>query len=450
MTSTPPTSPPASRARRVLERVLVTLACLLIALPLLQTISGHPRDIRLNGAEVTTKEPVFSWISWFNGDFASAVEAWMVGDVGLRGYLVHLASQANYTLFGRIGINGNTKIVEGRDHWLFEQAYLTKIARQREFSRKKAVLIANRAARLREALARKGIAFAIVIAPSKAEILPEYLPAGVPASNRDPKTPYARLAGEFQKQGVPLLDGREFFRSIKEKEIALFPQGGIHWSYYSAWLAWQKLVGVLRLQPACAELPLQSVERLVWHAPLGSDADLRLLLNLWHFEPGGPAPLPYPLVSAPPPALQKRFGALVVGDSFALTLIDAMARSGAFRKIDLLYYFKRRFSYPSPAFMPAGEKLIAEAGKDLGPFDVTRVPWEAFLEDRQMVVLTVNEINIKDGGWGFIESLLAELDPGSKAMATAAPDRGSTKRPPGPPAGSRGRTTTASAKPAGG
>lgn len=451
MTATPPTPKPASPARRVLEWILAALFCLLLAMPLLQNLTGHPRDIRLVGAEVTEPDPAFTWKKWFAGDFASAVDRWMVGDVGLRGYLVRLASQANYSLFGRIGINGNTKIVEGRDHWLFERAYLTKDARQREFPLKKADLIAGQAAQLRQALARKGIAFAVVIAPSKAEILPEYLPDGIPAKDSPERTPYARLAAAFKKQDVPLLDGRDFFMSLKRgNEIALFPQGGVHWSYYSAWLTWQKLVERLRTQPGCAELPFQSVERVVWHPPLGSDADLRLLLNLWHFEPGGPAPLPYPLVSAPPRALQKRFGALVVGDSFALTLIDAMARSGIFREIDLLYYFKRRFSYPAPGFEAAGDNLIAEAGKDRGPLDVTRVPWETLLQDRQMVILTVNEINIKDGGWGFLESLLAALEKTEPGMAAAAPDPGATGRPPAPPAGSKDRTTTASATPAGG
>jgi hypothetical protein len=425
----PPTPDPAARARRVLEWILSGLFGLLLALPLLQSTTGYPPDIRLFGAEVTEPEPVFTWKAWFNGDFPAAVERWTVGKVGLRGYLVRLASQANYSLFGRLGVNPNSTVVEGRDHWLFEEGYITEAASPRKFPRKRAVEIAGQAARLQQALARKGIAFAVVIAPSKAEIYPEYLPAGTPKADPGQKTAYARLISEFRKHNVPLVDGRELFLSLKGTERDLFPKGGIHWSYHAAWLTWQKLVELLRAQAPCADLPLQTIERLAWHQPLGSDADLSQLLNLWHFEPGGPAPLPYPLVAAPPAEARRRYAAMVVGDSFARTLIDAMARSLSFRKIELLYYFKRRYTYDPHAsdFKEADGKLIAKNGKDAGALDKSRIPWADLLNNRQMVLLALSEINIREGGWGFLESILAAVEAEAPDLAGNPETGGSGK-----------------------
>jgi hypothetical protein len=418
MTQTPPTPPPASRTRQILEWVLVAVFAILLALPLFQQVTGMPEDIRLAGVEAREPDPVFSWASWFDGRYAASVDKWLTGKIGLRGLLVNLACQVNYSVFGRIGMNGGTEVVEGRDHWLYERAYIKWAVRQPPMGEKKAVQFAEQAARLQQALARRGIAFALVIAPSKAQIVPERLPPEIPLPARNATDAYSRIMPELEKRNVRVLDGHRLFLELKAKEKFLFPPTGIHWSYQSAWLTWQNLADLLRTNAACSELPLQPVEKIVWHTPLGADSDLRMLLNLWHFEPNGPPLLPYPLVAPPPDALRDRFAALVVGDSFSLALIDGMARSGVFRQIDLLYYFKRRYTYPSPSFAQSSARLIADAGIDMGPLDKANMGWDDLLQNRQMVILTLNEIHIKDCGWGFLEALLAELEPDQRATMT--------------------------------
>ncbi len=411
MTESPPSVRTVSRARLILERFLAALFAILLALPLFQQITGSPKDARLAGVEMRAPKPVLSWTQWFDGTYAASVDQWLVGEVGLRGFLVHLACQINYSVFGRIGMNGGTEVVEGRDHWLYERAYIKWAVRQPPMGEKNAVQFAKQAARLQQALARRRIAFAVVIAPSKAQIEPEHLPPGIPLPARNDSDAYSRIVPELTKRGVSLLDGHRLFLELKGKEPFLFPPTGIHWSYHAAWFTWQNLTTLLRTNSACAELPVQSVEKIVWHAPLGSDSDLRLLINLWHFEPNGPALLPYPIVTPPPAAVQDRFSALVVGDSFAFALIDAMARSGAFRQIDLLYYFKRRIAYQAPSFDQSPNRLIADAGVDKETLDTAKMGWQDLLLNRQMVILVLNEIHIKDTGWGFLESLLAEIEP---------------------------------------
>lgn len=403
--STVPSRPAATRRR--LERTLAAGLGLLLALPLVQQLTGFPRDLPLTGAEARTPPPTWSAAAWFDGTFAAQAEQWSLERIGFRGLLIHLATQANYSLFGRIGLPGGTEVVEGRDHWLFERAYIKWAMRPQGYSQARAASFADQAARLQEALARRGIAFALVLAPSKAEIMADRLPPDITLPPRAPDGFYDRLAPALRARGVALLDGPQLFLNWKQADPGadLFPAGGVHWSTWAAWQVWRELAGLFRRQPGLADLPDSPVRERVWSRPLGADADLRNLLNLWHFEPGGPRPIAYPLVAPPPAPHQGRYAALVVGDSFALTLIDAMCRSGLFRQIDLLYYFNRRLTYPAPSFAQSRERLIAPPGIDMGPFRPADLDWEQLLENRQMVILVLNVIHIKAHGWGFPESL---------------------------------------------
>jgi hypothetical protein len=53
---------------------------------------------------------------------------------------------------------------------------------------------------------------------------------------------------------------------------------------------------------------------------------------------------------------------------------------------------------------------MADPGIDMGPIDPARPDWKSLLDNRQLVLLVINEIHLKDAGWGALESLLAELE----------------------------------------
>jgi hypothetical protein len=405
-----PLQPAIPKGRLLLQRALTVLAAVLMGLPLVQQLADWPADPPLVGAELRLPRPVFGWPAWFDGLYAARYEKWLQTHAGFRGLLVRLACQANYSLFNRIGLAGGTEITQGKDHWLYETAYVKSAARQPDFSRKKAEQFAGRAAALERLLAGRGIAFGLIIAPSKAEVLPEHLPDGLVLPPRSPATAYARIRAELAKQGVPFVDSRALFQELKASEPFLFPKTGTHWSACAAWLVWQEAAAGLEARRPDLRFRFPAEPRIVMNEPLGADKDLRDLLNLWHFEPGGPARLPYPIPPPPPPEWRDRHQAVVVGDSFSLTICDAMARSGLFRQIDLLYYFKRRYTYPAPSFSPAPHRLMADPGIDMGPIDPARPDWKSLLDNRQLVLLVINEIHLKDTGWGALESLLAELE----------------------------------------
>ncbi len=401
-----PAAPPPSRRLRILQRALVAVFAGLLALPLANNLTGEPRDKQLAGVEVAKPLPRLTWTSWFDASFARAVERELNRHIGLRGYLVRMANQANYSLFGRLPVSG-TPVDEGRDHWLFEHVYVQHYLRRPHFSDERRDAFAAQLRDLHRELERRGMTLAVVVATSKPEIYPEQLPANLPPRHGESRTAHDQLVPALKEAGVPVLDVRALFLALKPEHPMLFPSGGTHWSHYGAQRATDELLRLLRDRPGWSDLPAAVQAEVVWKTPQGTDRDLRDLLNLWRYEPGGPARLPYPVMQ---PAAAPSRAAVVIGDSFSFTLIDALARAGTFARMDLLYYFKRRYAFDRPVLEAGKQWTLNHAAFDQGPFDPGQGPgWGELLARKPAIILEMNEVHLYSTGWGSVESLLAFL-----------------------------------------
>lgn len=403
-----PSSPAPSRAWRTWSMGLTAAFGVFISLPLANQLTGQPHDRRLNGVEEPKALPRLTWTTWLDASFARAVEQSLNRRIGLRGYLITLANQANYSLFGKLPASG-TPIDAGRDHWLFEHAYVSQLLRRPNFTDARRDEFATKLTELHRELARRGKGLAVVVAPGKPEIYPEFLPADLPPPLKGNTTAYEQMIPALETAGVPVLDVRKRFLARKADHPYLFPPGGTHWSHYGAQLATDDLFDLLRRQSGFEGLTPIGIAKVEWKKPAGTDRDLRDLLNLWWYEPRGAVKLPYPVVA---PAVGTRpagLGAVVIGDSFSFTLIDALARTAAFDRIDLLYYFKRRFSYTEPLFPAGGPTLVRHDKFDRGPLPAQGPDWAGILAGRTAVILVINEVNLYSTGWGSVENLLQYL-----------------------------------------
>lgn len=411
-----PTTPPNARRGRLLRVALAALLGLFLALPLLRQTTGWPGDVKLAGVEPPVPPPRLSWRGWFDGHVAAAVEPWLQRHLGMRGTLVALANQADYSLFHRPPGRGGTSLVVGRDYWLYEREYVRHYTRRlglRDADRDRFV---GELAALQQALAARGIAFVLLIAPSKAEIVPEHLPPGVPA----PPPPgvrtnaYEALLPMLRAAGVNVLDAHRLFQTWRAAGPPLFAPGGTHWNYYGAQCVTEALLDRLPAAPTRARLAGFDLR-----PPVGTDIDLRALLNLWRFEPPGSIRVPFPrMTAAPPPGTPPEGPALlVVGDSFSYTLLDSLARSRAVPRATLLYYFKRRFTYDWRAPADPPPDVLEHWRHDRGALDPESLDWASLLFDKQAVILEINEIQLRSLGWGFPEAARRAL------AAAAGPNR---------------------------
>jgi len=315
--------------------------------------------------------------------------------MGFREHLVRTDNQIGYSLFGRIRLSGGTRVVLGRDHYLYEDIHLRPYNKMSSFSETSLRRTARRVKKLQDALARRQIAFLLVVAPSKVEIYPEHLPLGSALPGRESRQTVCDILGPLLVEaGVNHINGHDLFLEWKRADpTPLFSAGGAHWNYYGAARIVERTMRRLEELTGRDFIGLRCTGARMETWVKGTDNDLGELLNLWTRDFAcGPHAHPVIERDAQPPARSANL--LFVGDSFALTLVDLLDEERVCSHVDFLYYFKRKISYPGATSHPF-EHSTAELRKEL--------------DGRDAIVIEINEIWLPEIGFGFVDQMLAAL-----------------------------------------
>ena len=368
---------------------------LLLALPLVQMGTGLPPDYPLAGVESTATPPAVGLSPWWNGTMQAEFDAWINQRIGLRGLLVRTANQANFSLFGELPRRSGTQVLLGRAGMLFEKVYVDAYNRSGRRPGWELRNISASVRRLQDRLAQDGLAFLLVIAPSKAEIYPEFLPASADVAGRpERRSNYQNFVKYLRADGVNLVDAHELFLEWKTEPGAprLFSNGGTHWNEYGAARIVEEILRRLR-ELTGKELPAVRIAGATTNRTIvGEDNDLGELANLWSGRPlAGPQVHPVAEVQAGSHLPDLLF----IGDSFVFTLTNFMDRQGLYRKRDTYYYYNRQYFYPE----------APNAALDKRQLDLL-----AELRGRDAVVIEVGEYWLPRVGFGFVRDLLKAYD----------------------------------------
>jgi len=352
---------------------------------------------KLVGFTTRVKLLPLNWKTWSTGEYQLRCERWLQEQIGFRSAGIRTDSQINYSLFRESAIKTADVPVIGKDCYLYSRIYLDEYNRRKISQLKSPGEYARDLRRLQDGLWKRGKAFVLLIAPSKAEICPEYIPARFLApSTRGRQSDYQRLLPALQKEGIRMVDGHAVFMEQKVREPwLLFPPGGIHWQEYGAWQILDRLTRELESQMrrplakiACEDIPSGGVE---WSK---GEADLAAVLNTWA-QPQWSQHLPRPRFRLKEDADACCPSLLMVGDSFMFGLINLVNHYKTARKMDFYYYYGTLYSYPSGKI----EKL-----------DKGRVNWNQDVFARDAVIIEMNEILLDSKAWGFVEDALKHMD----------------------------------------
>ena len=391
---------------KIFLSMAIALFALLLSLPLIQSATGWPADVPLRGVENTVSPPDFRWAAWWNGTLQTGVDAWLNQHVGLRGRLVRAAHQIRYSLFRELPRGGGTEMVLGRHGFLFEKSYVDAYRQPEPHPEQEAREISASVRRLQDLLAADGIAFLLVIAPSKAEIYPEFLPPEADAAGRPARrSNYENMIGFLRQDGVNLVDSHELFLEWKKSPDTplLFAQGGTHWNHYGATRVISVVLDRLR-ELTGKDLPSVQVvgsETNDWI--VGADNDLGKLANLWTDQKFA-GPQIHPIREKNPGTYLP--DVLFVCDSFGSRLTELMTSSKLYRHQDTYYYYARHTYWPhrrDPYFEMEQQKQ-----------DLLRE-----LQGRDAVVIVEVEYYLPRIGFGFVEDMLKAY--GARDAARAAP-----------------------------
>ena len=367
------------------------LFCLFLVLPLAQMTTGWLPDVPLAGVETTTAGPAVGARAWWNGTMQTDFDAWLAQRIGLRGALVRTANQIRFTLFGELPKRSGTQVLLGRAGRLYEKVYVDAYNAGGRRPPRELANVSASTKRLQDRLARDGIAFLLVIAPSKAEIYPEFLPPEADVAGRPARrSNYENFIEHLRRDGVNVVDGHALFQEWKREPGAprLFADGGTHWNEYGAARIVAEITRRLR-DLTGKDLPTVEVVGAVTNRTIvGEDNDLGELANLWSARPLA-GPQVHPVTEVRPGGHVPDL--LFVGDSFVFTLTNFMDRHGLYRKRNTYYYYNREYFWP-------------EAPN--APLDKRQLDLLAELQGRDAVVVEVGEYWLPRVGFGFVRDLL--------------------------------------------
>lgn len=331
-------------SNNILKWLLGITVLVLLCLPYGQMRFKWWTEYKLDGYQPPGAPPDLTWESWTDGSFQKLTDSLFNETLGFHPQLVRLHNQIQWTLFKRFRTQ---KVVVGKESFLYEKSYIEAYLGQDYRGEEHLDQVVENLRIIQDTLTSKDIGFAVVIAPSKANYYPEYIPDSFMTEKPGP-TNYDYYSKALPEAGIPVMDFDALFRSMKDTTTyPLFPKAGIHWSYYGAYLAADSIVTHVE-QVKDANLPELALDTIIWSEQnFGIDFDIGKALNLM-YQPEV-FPMAYPIFHYKKDPTRDTVDILVIGDSFYFTLLALNLTYYGFGEGEFWYYNHDIFSYPPPA-----------------------------------------------------------------------------------------------------
>ena len=334
----------------MIERLIVAVIAILFITPLSLTIvcsyvkepppwanwlqHNWVRNASLAGVQIEQTTASFSWPAIVGGKYQQSFASQFDRGFAGRECLIRLTNEAYFRLF-RTPSTKSSVIVLGHDDWVYESYYLREYCIERPLRNRFEPFVLN-LVRLQEACQHLGVAFAVIITPSKASIYPEQIPPAWQHRYDARPRAYDHLVKLFQENGVRYVDGHALTAQAKgQSEAPLFPKGGIHWGQDAALFSTDALIATLQAQGKTLR-PIEYTERHVSDVPAGVEGDVYTLMNL-------AVPWRYPFIELTiKPMKIKESGRLtlaVIGGSFMWPVLNQLSASQQFSEIDAYFYY---------------------------------------------------------------------------------------------------------------
>ena len=145
------------------------------------------------------------------------------------------------------GYKGTDQVVIGKSGYCYENGYINELygysPKYRDCTDEYLKERADKLDFIQEELARRGIAFTVIITPSKASEYEQYIPDWYKAQNTEPDgyvRPVTRLLTMLDERNVNVIDCASYYDEIGLDET--FPLTGIHWNKPAAYEATRALM----------------------------------------------------------------------------------------------------------------------------------------------------------------------------------------------------------------
>jgi len=322
-----------------ISKYLFRVLLVLLFIPMLQAKFEFVKVKDLGGYAVPPSDVTLGKDNWLDGSYQGSKEKYLKHNFGFRNSLLRAEHQWAFWAYGMSRVNG---LIMGKENYLYEISYINARNGTEYLGDKRLVELAYKAKEVQDTMRAMGKAFFFVIAPSKADYYPEYIPDKYVQEGEPKATNYGTFSSEMKKNGVRLLDFNAWFLSMKDTtSYPLYSKTGIHYSTYGAALAAKRIIAESETQ-LNKDLPDLFWENVYWDSKLkGSDDDLEKALNLAFKIPN--IDMPYPAIKIEGEGKYKP-KSITIGDSFYWQLVQMNIDKKVFDNGQFWYYNKE--SYP--------------------------------------------------------------------------------------------------------
>jgi len=352
---------------------------LVLIIPFIQGKLHFMELAPLKGSITQHEEPRFTFKNWFSDEYQKQQETYLNETFGFRNLFVRANNQIAFSVFNKAKANG---VIVGKKNYLFEENYI-KAYYGTDFIGNDS--ISNRMQRLKfiqDTLAKLNKTLIVVFAAGKGSFYPEYFPDKV--KKEKSITNYEKHVELAQSLGLNFIDFNKYFIENKTtSKYPLYPQYGIHWSYFGMSLAADSMIRYIE-KNRNIDMPGLFWDKIEMSQPKGTDYDIadgmNIKFKLKSFE------MAYPNLQIQPAEGKTRPSVLMISDSYYWDMYD-FGISRAFSNDHFWYYNKQ---------------IFPESFKS--PLETNQVDLKEQIARHDVIIIMATEANLPGFGWGFIEN----------------------------------------------
>ena len=372
---------------------------IILALLIIPIIQAKYNLINLTPLKGAISEPEKSYINvkdWFSGIYQEKEEKYLNETFGFRNLFIRINNQIAFSLFKKAKANG---VIVGKKNYLFEENYI-KAYYGTDFIGTDSILHQmERVKFVQDTLAKLNKNLILIFAAGKGSFYPEYFPEKYKTEKKI--TNYQTYVDLARQLGISYIDFNKYFVENKNKsEYPLYPQYGIHWSYYGMCLAADSIISYIE-HTRNIDMPDLYWDEIDIAQPKESDYDIadgmNLKFKLKTFK------MAYPQIQFQSDLGKTKPTALVVADSYYWGMFN-FGLSNVFTNSHFWFYNKQIYpdSYQTP-------------------LETSQINLKNEITKHDVIVILATEATLPEFGWGFIENIYDEFK-GNKSQTVFDPE----------------------------
>ena len=359
-------------------KILVGILATLFALQILQYQFGFIKIRPLDGYYIAAEKQEASWKGWFSGEYQEKTDQYLNEFFGFRSFFIRVNHQICYTFFNKAK-TGFVKV--GKENYLYDESYIKAYYGDNYIGRDSIAQRMYMLKSVQDTLSKMGKSIVWVLAAGKGSFYPEYIPDSYHKKRDTTNTEtYLHYAKEL---GINHIDFSTYFQSIKETSpYPLYPQFGIHWSYYSTCLAADSITCYLE-QLRNIEMQHLYWEKIEVKRPNKMDRDISESMNL--LFPPKSFDMGYPVVQYGTDEGKTKPSLIAITDSFYWS-IYSLGWGNLFTNNQFWYYYREIRKADSPDLLTVEQINLSEE-----------------IMNNDIFIILGTDANLPNLGWGFIE-----------------------------------------------